>query len=202
MITFSTTVTSTPIEPCNPYDLGFEPWCADPSPFGGPSLWAGGLGKNGGGGSGPAPAPSNPPSQQIPGLTILPFQNQRSCGQIGQDVQKVRDELARRFQQYTESALPLPTYGKFSRAGHVQAITNTQTQLRNLLNEFQMNGCGGTTTIPPDAWQLATQQAPQVTPSRPGPIPFAIGGAAVALTVGLTGIFAPEFLPFELALVP
>jgi len=133
-------------------------------------------------------------------IAIVPFPTQRSCSDIANDISDVRDELARRFQGYGESAQPLPLFGKFSRAGHVQQITNKQTNLRNLLNEFNISGCGGTPGVPGDAWHFATRQAPAITPSRPW-VKYATIGAGVII-VGGTAILAPELLPLEFALVP
>ncbi len=174
-----------PADPC----LG-----AVSSAYNGP-LPSGSTGTGGGGSSNS----SSPAKNDYP-IAIAPFQTRRSCSDIANDINDVRNELARRFQQYGENAQPLPLFGPFSRAGHVQQITGKQTNLRNLLNEFTINGCGGGAGIPGDAWQFATRQAPAIPPSRPW-VKYAAIGAGVII-VGGTAILAPELLPLEFALVP
>lgn len=52
--------------------------------------------------------PPPPPKQNETPIAILPFPTQRSCSNIADEINDVRNELARRFQEYGDSAQPLP----------------------------------------------------------------------------------------------
>jgi RHS repeat-associated protein len=118
--------------------------------------------KPGGGGPGPTPTPTVP--QQTP-------QQQKLCNDLGNRIQQLRDELAKRADDLVKDKNNLPATGRNSVAGHQQQFQNKQTELRNKLNDFQTNGCGGGT--PADAWKFATMPTPSPA-KKPNPIPIII----------------------------
>ncbi len=88
-----------------------------------------------------------------------------NCNTLAALAKKVRDELARRASELFEDILNLPPGpGPMTLTGHIQQFENKQQQLRNTLNEFDANGCGGpgpTAQVPADAWKWATGVAPR-----------------------------------------
>jgi RHS repeat-associated protein len=80
------------------------------------------------------------------------------CSKLADKITQVRDELAKRADELRRDPLGLPLTGPMSIAGHQQQFVNKQTQLRNLLNDFNSQGCGGGT--PADAWSFATMPTP------------------------------------------
>jgi len=88
------------------------------------------------------------------------------CEKLAEKIEQVRDELAKRADELTENQYNLPPTGPMSIGGHQQQFRNKQTQLRNLLNDFNSNNCGGGSPIPIDAWQYATRPTPAPAPAQ------------------------------------
>ena len=86
------------------------------------------------------------------------------CKQLEDKIEDVRNELAKRADELQRDPLGLPPTGPMSIAGHQQQFQNKQTQLRNLLNDYDTNGCNGGT--PADAWQYATMPTPSPQPGN------------------------------------
>ncbi|ANJ68015.1 hypothetical protein A9404_12100 [Halothiobacillus diazotrophicus] len=80
------------------------------------------------------------------------------CKKIEDKINKVRNELAKRADELHRNPLDLPPSGPMSIAGHQQQFRNKQTQLRNLLNDYDSQGCNG--GLPADAWSLASMPTP------------------------------------------
>lgn len=85
------------------------------------------------------------------------------CGKLASQIEQVRDELAQRSDELKQDKLNLPPTGPMSVAGHQQQFQDKQTQLRNLLNDYDSNGCGPGDPIPTDAWKYATMPTPTKT---------------------------------------
>ena len=83
--------------------------------------------------------------------------NDIGCQPLIFRINMVRNELARRFQEYREDKNGLPQYGKNSRDGHIQQIIAKQRNLRRLLQEADTRGCWGYAF---DAWIWATKPPP------------------------------------------
>jgi RHS repeat-associated protein len=84
------------------------------------------------------------------------------CDDLADKIQDVRNELAKRADDLRENARDLPATGPNSIDGHRQQFENKQTQLRNLLNEYNMNNCQN--PLPEDVWDYATGRAPSPVP--------------------------------------
>lgn len=95
-----------------------------------------------------------------PGKSTEP--SKPSCETLAAQIAATRNELAKRQAQLILNELNLPLTGKMSIAGHQQQFQNKQTQLRNLLNQYNSQGCGGGGAggLPSDAWDLATAPTP------------------------------------------
>jgi len=133
------------------------------------------------------------------GLTQGPS---NSCEQKAQNIENLRNEILGRFQDYSDNANPLPLFGRMSRAGHLQQISNKQTALQNALNDYRTSGCGGpggNAGIPADVNQVAYLPLPALSPSTPSRQDIAVG-AAVVVGVAAILIFAPEIVILSPAL--
>jgi hypothetical protein len=107
-------------------------------------------------------------SNPISNLDPLGLCDQDPCKQLAEKITKVRNELAKRSFDLRMNVLNLPPTGPFSIAGHQQQFENKQTQLRNLLDDFNTQGCGGGSGgAPADAWELATMPTPAPAPLFP-----------------------------------
>jgi hypothetical protein len=101
------------------------------------------------------------------------------CEDLLMQIMQVRDELARRADDLRRDVLDLNGLrggtprldGAMSVNGHKQQFMNKQTQLRNLLTEYDQNGCGGLTGEPSDAWSYATMPCPDVQTTAPQDVP-------------------------------
>jgi len=123
--------------------------------------------------------------------------DQDACDKLAAKMTNVRKELAKRQADLNANVLNLPPTGPMSIAGHQQQFLNKQTQLRNLLNDFNSQGCGGGSGgLPADAWTFATM--PTLAPAPPMPLaapslspnPTALGAALTAILLGLGAILA------------
>lgn len=107
------------------------------------------------------------------------------CKKLEDKIKQVRDELAKRSFDLQVDALGLPPVGPMSIAGHQQQFENKQTQLRNLLNDYDSQGCSG--GLPNDAWGFATMPTPSPAPNNNGNI-VAPNSSAAAQTAGSLGL--------------
>ena len=82
------------------------------------------------------------------------------CENLAAQIENVRNELAKRESDLIQDKLNLPLTGPMSIAGHQQQFRDKQTQLRNLLDDYNSNGCGPGYPIPSDAWVYATMPTP------------------------------------------
>ncbi len=112
----------------------------------------------------------------------------KKCENLAQKITKLRNELAKRSYELDNDPLGLPPTGPMSVAGHQQQFQNKQTQLRNLLSQYDSDGCndGDGSPIPPDAWAYATMS----TPGAPPFSPFSAGPSEGS--GGAAGDFVPE----------
>ncbi len=132
--------------------------------------------------------------QTVPGL---PPRFQRGCDDLLAEIIARVIELKERAQALIDNPFNLPPTGPMSVAGHQQQFANKQVNLRQLLNDWNTNNCGGPggPRLPADAWSWATRSVPSPAPSRaprvvteprrepivtPGRV-----GAAVGIGVGL-----------------
>ena len=145
--------------------------------------------KPGGGGPGPTPQPNTP--QQTP-------QQQQKCNDLSNRIKELRDELSKRTDELIEDKHNLPQTGRNSIDGHQQQFRNKQSELRDKLNQFQSNGCGGGT--PADAWKFATMPAPKPAPKKPNPIPIIITPGPKQIPV--TPVVVPPVRPSVPFFVP
>ncbi|APG61535.1 hypothetical protein LPB140_00265 [Sphingorhabdus lutea] len=77
------------------------------------------------------------------------------CAALIAEITKLRNELARRVDEYQRDPLGLPEGpGPQTRIGHVQQFRDKQTRLRRKLKEAASRRCKG---IPADAWYYATR---------------------------------------------
>jgi hypothetical protein len=120
---------------------------------------------------------------------------QDACDKLAAKITKVRNELAKRELDLNANVLNLPPTGPMSIAGHQQQFQNKQTQLRNLLNDFNGQGCGPGGGLPADAWTFATMPTPAPIPLFPQAAPSlsnqsALEAALTALLLALGAIAA------------
>jgi uncharacterized protein RhaS with RHS repeats len=121
--------------------------------------------------------------------------DQDACDKLAAKITKVRNELAKREFDLNANVLNLPPTGPMSIAGHQQQFQNKQTQLRNLLNDFNGQGCGPGGGLPADAWTFATMPTPAPIPLFPQASPSlsnqsALEAALTALLLALGAIAA------------
>jgi hypothetical protein len=131
------------------------------------------------------------------------------CDDLLQQIIDLINELKQRFQELLDDAQHLqwdnwsvsnPKPGVGSVEGHQIQFRQKQTRLRNKLNEWNTDNCGGGGgALPSDAWQWATRPAPDPIPqSRPTPPAPATssstvwGVIAVGCLIGIGLLLAPE----------
>ena len=154
---------------------------------------------------GQLPSQQNDDKQSSVG-PVVPFSGQSSnCDDLSKQIDELRGSVLKRLSQYNDPTWDLPLFGKMSRAGHLQAMTQDQQRLRRALNDHATNGCNGQ-NLSPDSWSIATMQAPPLTPSpqglpQPPWVKYVVGGAAIGL--GVCDLLAPEIcLPITFSLAP
>ncbi|HXT99775.1 MAG TPA: RHS repeat-associated core domain-containing protein, partial [Polyangia bacterium] len=91
-----------------------------------------------------------------------PMGGSRDCEDLLNKIQDRRNLLAKRAQELREDKKNLPLKGKMSIEGHQHQFEGWQTNLRDLLDEWNTRGCGG--GLPADAWEYATMPAPSPAP--------------------------------------
>jgi RHS repeat-associated protein len=115
------------------------------------------------------------------------------CADMLSDINRLRNELAKRQSDLAVNKFGLPPTGPMSIAGHIQQLENKQTQLRRKLKDYDSQNCpgGGGTG---DAWKLATQTSPTLgaDPSNGSSSrnSLLVGGGMLLIGVGV--IFLPE----------
>lgn len=123
------------------------------------------------------------------------------CDQLRNKINKLRNELAKRYGDLQMNIFDLPPMGPMSITGHMQQFENKQTQLRKLLNDFDSQGCNG--GLPPDAWGWATRPLPgqsspenssNFTPHAPSRGALVVVGAAAVAVVIFIANAASEVL--------
>jgi RHS repeat-associated protein len=134
----------------------------------------------------------NAPSDYIDPAGLSPCK--KSCDDLLNDINQLRNELAERIDDYNNPRWNLPLVGKMSRAGHVQKIEEAQDKLRKALGDYNTQGCPGS-GLPADAWSLATQ--PVTLSPSPSHLPLPpwakLGvGVGIGLGVGAGAILCPE----------
>ncbi|QEX22839.1 hypothetical protein FRZ61_27720 [Hypericibacter adhaerens] len=83
------------------------------------------------------------------------------CQKRYEAINKLVNELKRRYYEILADKRELPASGPNSVQGHKQQFENKQTQLRNMLNDADSAGCS---LYNPDAWNWATRPAPSPVP--------------------------------------
>ncbi len=100
----------------------------------------------------------------IPGVD--PQKPPRTCDELQKEITRLKNQLSRRERQIRENRGNLRATGPNSIASHQQRFRETQTTLRNALDEWNSQGCGG--GLPKRIWKLATKDAPQPAPASTG----------------------------------
>ena len=136
------------------------------------------------------------------GMTTQKFKGS-TCGEIVSDVVDLRNELAKRTQELKENVLNLPKNGKMSIKGHIEQMFGKQTSLREKLLELETRRASGCCksdedvqrSIPQDAWQYATREAPRQNEFEAKDFSFLeTAGKALGVTALVVGavLLAPE----------
>ncbi len=121
------------------------------------------------------------------GVTAEGNSPSKDCSELAALIKRVTDELKKRGADLLEDIWKLPPTGKMSIAGHVQQFENKQAHLREALNDFNTQGCGGpgpTHPIPADAWKWATKATPEKRVGNSNPTRSAM--AELAAKVGIS----------------
>jgi RHS repeat-associated protein len=107
-----------------------------------------------------------------PRVMLPPIPPTNRCQALLSEILSLVQELEGRYWDVVNNKLDLPMtrsvppHPSGSVLGHQQQFQNKQTQLRDRLNKFQTEGCGGP---PPVAWQWATRLTPSPAP-RAAPV--------------------------------
>jgi len=86
------------------------------------------------------------------------------CEDLAKKITKRRNELAKRESDLRVDKNKLRAIGKNSIAGHIQQFKDKQKNLRDLLDQYDSQGCGGggggSGNIPSDARSFSTMPVP------------------------------------------
>jgi RHS repeat-associated protein len=82
-----------------------------------------------------------------------------NCNELRDRIAERLDELHKRYQDLREDVQNLPPTGTMSIEGHQQQFRAKQANLRELLEAYDKQNCGG--GLPCDAWKWATMPAPE-----------------------------------------
>ncbi len=85
------------------------------------------------------------------------------CDELAQEINRIRNELAKRQDELERDPNNLPPTGPNSIEGHQHQFRCKQSYLRGLLDDYNSQGCGGGggPGLPADAWDFATKPTPQ-----------------------------------------
>ena len=87
----------------------------------------------------------------------------RPCDEWVKDILNLAAEVSGRFMEYDNPKWNLPLLGRFSHAGHLQQLQQTQDKLADEIDDYNNSGCP--TPIPIPVEDLATRPLPPLTPS-------------------------------------
>lgn len=91
------------------------------------------------------------------GYGLSKFCDEDDCNKLYAEIDRLVNQLQRRYRQLRENRRELPKTGPNSIEGHKTKFRNRQEELRDKLNQANANGC---LAYRQDAWTWATMQAP------------------------------------------
>ena len=89
----------------------------------------------------------------------------KDCKALSAKIRSAYQSVQKRYSDLKANKLKLPMSGKMSISGHLQQCKDTQRGLRNMLEQYRGDGCGGGPRspyagLPQDVWKVATRTAP------------------------------------------